>query len=336
MLTTESMLSAKIFSRFKTSSNTEQLSTLCHRLLHQQQESWRLLAENYVSFNAVQTRDVDCGTFQVRLQFNPQRITSTGADVAAHTIRNRKCFLCVEYLPELQKGVLYQNKFLILCNPVPIFQQHFTVSSIQHIPQSLENNLESFLSLAKDLSPDFSIFYNGPKCGASAPDHLHFQVSPANAIPVEHDAVDTNHKNIVVQFDQVTVSTINNYGRSVLVIESKNKGKLIAFFRLLLHLWQNIVHETEEPKLNLIAAYHNDTWRLIMFPRQKHRPEIFFKEEHERVIISPATVDMGGLIVTPREQDFLHTDAERIQSIYREVSVDDDFLPTLIKHVQAI
>jgi hypothetical protein len=328
------MLSAKIFSRFETSSKTEQLSSLCHCLLHQQQETWQLLYENYSSFDAVQTRDIDCGKYRVRLQFNPQRIVSTGADVATHAIRNRKCFLYVEHLPELQKGVLYQDNFLILCNPVPIFQEHFTVSSIQHIPQSLENNLESFFLLAKDLSPDFSIFYNGPQCGASAPDHLHFQVSPAHAIPVEHDAVDINHRNTVEQFDQVTVFTMKNYGRSGLVIESTNKEKLIAFFHLLFHAWQNIIHEIEEPKFNLIAAYHNDTWRLIMFPRQKHRPEIFFKEEHERVIISPATVDMGGLIVTPREQDFLRADAALIQAIYREVSVDDVFLPTLIKHLR--
>ncbi len=333
MLNTDAMLSAKTIFRFETSSATEPLSTLCHRLLYQQKESWQRLAENYLSFDAVQIRDIDCGTFHVRLQFNSHRISSTGADVTTHAIKHRKCFLCVEHLPGPQKGILYRNTFLILCNPVPIFQQHFTVSSIEHIPQSLESNLEPFLALAKELSPDFNIFYNGPKCGASAPDHLHFQLSPADAIPVERDVVEVYYRNIIGQFNHVTVLNMNDYGRSIIVLESSNKDNLQTFFQQLLHAWQKVLNVPDEPKFNVIASYRNNAWRLIVFPRKKHRPEIFFKEEHERVIISPATVDMGGLIVTPREQDFLHTDAALIQSIYHEVSMNDDFLPNLISQI---
>jgi hypothetical protein len=190
--------------------------------------------------------------------------------------------------------------------------------------------------LAKELNPDFSVFYNGPQCGASAPDHLHFQVSPVGAIPVERDAVNDRYRNMIGLFNQVGVLTLKNYGRSVLVIESADIHTLVVFIHQLLRAWQKITNESHEPKFNIIASYRGNAWRIILFPRQKHRPEIFFKNADERVLISPATVDMGGLIVTPREQDFLHTDAALVQSIYHEVSMDENFLPLLIKQLQAV
>ncbi|HVN47215.1 MAG TPA: DUF4922 domain-containing protein [Bacteroidota bacterium] len=334
MLNTDVMLSAKTIFRFETPSNAEALSSLCRRLLLQQQETWQQLSEDYSSFASVQTRDIDCGTFHVQAQFNPHRIASTGADVTSHALRHRTCFLCVEHLPEPQKGILFQDTFLILCNPVPIFRQHFTVSSIAHVPQSFENNFESFLSLAKEISPDFSIFYNGPKCGASAPDHLHFQISPVNSIPVERDAV--HCRTIVEQFHDVAVLTINDYGRLAIVIESANNDELRTWFFQLLRAWRAMANLSDEPNFNIIASYQNKAWRLIVFPRNKHRPDIFFQEERERIMISPAAVDMGGLLVTPREQDFLRVDAPLIKSIYNEVGMPESFLPKLLSRFHIV
>ncbi|HLF19655.1 MAG TPA: DUF4922 domain-containing protein [Bacteroidota bacterium] len=189
------------------------LPDLAIQLLDEQKKSWRQLAAGYSSLGSAQLREVRCAGFSVQLQWNSARIVSTGAKVDEKSIRERKCFLCVENLPENQQGILYQEKYLVLCNPAPIFTGHFTISHIQHIPQAIESSAGDFLDLARDLSPKFSVFYNGPKCGASAPDHLHFQASPRNAIPVEVEAVDARRREILKKSPSLAIVGLKRYGR---------------------------------------------------------------------------------------------------------------------------
>ena len=157
-------------------------------LLEHQKSTWRLLADAYESLDSARVRDISCGGFSASLQFNPKRIISTGASVDEESVRSRKCFLCPDNLPDEQEGVLFRDDFLVLCNPAPIFSRHFTISAVQHTPQEIGKFIGTLLSLSKELSPEFTLFYNGPRCGASAPDHMHFQASPSRSIPVERDA----------------------------------------------------------------------------------------------------------------------------------------------------
>jgi hypothetical protein len=304
---------------------------LCSELFAQQQSAWQQMAEGYASLESVHVREIICSGFTVKVQFNPKRIVSTGADVDPAVINKRKCFLCCENLPEEQQGILYRNDYLILCNPVPIFPEHYTISSMRHTPQDFESSVDAMLDLARDLSPDYAIFYNGPECGASAPDHLHFQASPRLAIPVERDAVNVQKRKRFYYKDHVAGFTLMNYGRMVLIIESTDKNQLLTFIHTLFIEWKNLLHLTKEPMVNVHCSYQENIWRLIIFPRHKHRPDIYFKEGSNRVLISPAAVDMGGLIVTPLEKDFLHVDAKLIEDIFAEVSEKQEIVNNILE-----
>lgn len=269
------MLSQKVYSQFPNSSN-DSLSHLSLDLYTNQQKHWQMLADGVSALKNVQTRSVDCGTFSVRLQYNPKRIVSTGAKVDAASIKERKCFLCVGNLPAEQQGVLFKEKYLILCNPMPIFKEHFTISHIDHIPQSIEEQILTFLSLAKELSPTYSVFYNGPKCGASAPDHMHFQASPAGLIPVEREIIE--RREIKKQIAGVSISTVKEYGRSVIVLEGNTEQEMELTFLRLTRAMRIVMNTNEEPMMNVIGSYDSGRWRLIVFVRSKHRPEVFFKD----------------------------------------------------------
>lgn len=167
----------KVFLRFDAS--LDGLADASLRLLEAQRTAWPQLAEGVRALSSVRIRRLPLESTSVALQFNPVRIVSTSARVDSHTIRQRRCFLCVPHLPEPQQGILVSGEFLILCNPAPIFHGHYTISHVGHRPQQLHGNIRTLFGLARGLSPAFTVFYNGPQCGASAPDHLHFQASPA-------------------------------------------------------------------------------------------------------------------------------------------------------------
>ena len=259
------------------------------------------------------------------------RIVSTGANVDGASIRNRKCFLCVENLPAEQKGVLYGDEFIVLCNPAPIFPHHFTISNVQHVPQEIGIFVGTFLSLAKDFSPDLTVLYNGPECGASAPDHMHFQAGPSGLIPVERDAEDKQRRILQKKDGVVSFLTLRSYGRGVILLESEDERELESCIQKLLGRMKRIVHAKNEPMLNMLCSFRRNTWRVIIFPRRKHRPNVYFQDGEARMVISPAAVDIGGLIIAPIEKDFLKIDAKLIEDIYKEVSVDEDALGKIIE-----
>ncbi len=287
-----------------------------------------MAADGYASLQDVQIREVKCSTpagaaFSVWLQFNPKRIVSTGAKVDAKSINSRRCFLCVDHLPPEQKGILCENEFLVLCNPMPIFPAHYTVSHVKHLPQFIEPYLDTFLRLARDLSPKFTIFYNGAQCGASAPDHIHFQIAPAGKIPIELEAVESQRRERIGEIDGVAIFVLRDLGRAVIVFEGTSTERVTRVIRRQLEKMKAILDIADEPKINVICNYSTPQWRVILFPRHKHRPEAFFKDGDAKVVISPASVDMGGLIITPVEKDFNSVDANMIEEIYREVSWDE-------------
>lgn len=288
-----------------------------------------MLSDGVAALQHVQTRSIDCGPFTVRMQYNPKRIVSTGANVDAASIKERKCFLCTANLPPEQQGVLYQDRFLVLCNPMPIFREHFTISHVDHIPQSIEEQILTFLELAKAMSPAYSVFYNGPKCGASAPDHMHFQASPAGMIPAEQEfAAHRKHAKMV---GDVAVSTMVRYGRSVIVLEGRKVQEMELTFLRMASAMRKLLQTNEEPMMNVIGSYLEGTWKLIIFLRSKHRPAVFFAEGDAKVMISPASVDIGGLVVTPMEKDFILTDAPLITSIFEEISAAPSTVQSIIE-----
>lgn len=294
------------------------------QLLADQQRSWRQLSEGYRALRDVGTRELPCDGFTVRLQFNPRRIVSTGARVDEQSIKARPCFLCVENLPDEQRGILYHGTFLILCNPAPIFERHFTVSHTNHTGQAIEPAVETLLDLSRDLGPGYTVFYNGPRCGASAPDHLHFQACPSNVLPIELEAVEPSRRVSVRKEGTVSAFTLSRCGRSVIVVESRDAKETAHVLRKLLESMRTRLGIVEEPMVNILCTFGYDAWRLIIFPRKKHRPDAYFLEGNDRILISPAAVDLGGLVVTPVEKDFMSVDAKTMEGIYTEVSLEPD------------
>jgi hypothetical protein len=299
-------------------------------LLGEQQRTWPMLRDGLASLLSVRTRELVCDGYQAWLQFNPGRIVSTGARVDAASIRARRCFLCVENLPPEQKGILFRDRFLILCNPAPIFTSHFTISSIRHEPQELCPDIDMFLVLAREM-PGYTVFYNGPKCGASAPDHLHFQAAPAGAIPIEREAVKPERRKTQRAVSGVIVTLLHRLARQVVTLEGKNAADVKDVLTGFLDAFRARAGVDAEPMVNILCLHSPDGWRLIIFPRKKHRPDVYFKEEALRVTVSPAAVDMGGLIITPIERDFLSISPELVDAIYREVSLDGDEVEAIVR-----
>jgi ATP adenylyltransferase/5',5'''-P-1,P-4-tetraphosphate phosphorylase II len=326
------VLSDRILSTFP-STPTGSLPQLCETLLHQQQSSWPQLFDGYASLKEVRVREVTCEGYSIFVQFNPKRKVSTGANVDSKSIKDRRCFLCAENLPPEEKGVLYRDEFLVLCNPWPILESHLTIAHIKHIPQAIEGLLLTFLELAQAMSPGFTVFYNGPKCGASAPDHRHFQAGPIGRIPIEREAMDAARRELKMSRSGAFLYLLKNLGRQVIVIESSDVSRMEALLSRLFLSMRQVLRTDEEPMVNLLGSCQEGMWRVIVFPRSKHRPNAFYKDGEAKVLISPAATDVGGILVTPFERDFNRVDAEIIQDIFDEVMLDKSTVERIVAAV---
>jgi hypothetical protein len=312
--------SQKIFTEFS-GKEKPALAALCRNLLTAQKSSWPRLASAHEDMVNARRRLINCGGYSVTVQFNPQRALSSSAAVDRESIQTRPCFLCAHNLPPEQQGILYRGEYLILCNPAPIFDQHFTIVTLHHQPQEIASSLPRLLQLTADLSPDYTVFYNGPACGASAPDHLHFQASPVSDFPFLNISKTWP---LLKEISAVRFSQGKNIDRSVIILEAKNSRAMTEQFMHLLQTIQKILAISNEPMINLLCSYAADSWRLIVFLRRKHRPDAYFAAGEKRIFVSPGAVDMAGIIITPRESDFNRLDCADIGNIYREVSLPED------------
>lgn len=306
-------------------------------LLELQKNSWSQLSEGYKSLKSIKTKEFHFNGFTIRLQFNPGRIISTSAKVDENAIKERKCFLCYENLPDEQKGILYNDDFLILCNPFPIFPEHFTTPHINHFPQEIKNSIDIFLELSKDLSSNYIVFYNGPKCGASAPDHLHFQAGNKFFMPIdmEYNYLKNNYSKGILRDENISIYVIDDGLRRFVSFESKNKKDIVNNFHKLYSLLISNSNENEEPKMNIISSYEEETgWKVIVFLREKHRSSHFFAEGESKILLSPAAVDLGGVCITPLENDFNKITKDVLIEIFNEVSFNRKNLDVLLENMK--
>jgi hypothetical protein len=298
------------------------LPELCLKLLSDQKKVWQDLREGCESLKNVRERDLSCKGFSVRLQHNPGRIKSSLADVSERNANERPCFLCLNQLPEGQKGILYRREYLILCNPMPVFPAHFTVSHIDHRIQTIAGPIETLLQLMADFGSGWMVLYNGPQCGASAPGHLHFQTGPSGQVPIEQETQEKNRRTLMTQVEGVLLYRVRDLGREVIILEASNLTTMGSVFTRFLTAVKKVLLLDEEPMVNIAGFYEKRRLRLVIFPRRKHRPDAFFKEGDDRVVVSPGVIDMGGLVITPVGKDFERLDAPAVEGIYREVSLE--------------
>ncbi len=298
------------------------ISTEIKQLLADQKTEWELAGKNFAGLEGVQVREFQFDGFTVKVQFNPGRIVSSAAKVDKKSIEARPCFLCAANRPAEQRGVTFGN-YEVLVNPFPIFLEHFTIPAFAHTPQQIKGNIESMLDLAQAME-GFSLFYNGPKCGASAPDHFHFQAGNAGFMPLDDETTTLKEKyGDQWEKDDVNYCAIKDGLRNFFVLESADKMALInAFANIYAELEDQ--ESDEEPMLNILARYNDGGWRILVFPRALHRPSQYFAEGDENILISPASVDMGGVLITPQEKDFLKIGKTDIESIMKQVLLPVD------------
>jgi len=307
------------------------LPGLCLEFLEEQKKTWQDLRKGYESLKDVRERDLPYRGFSVRLQYNPGRIKSSTAVVDAENRREQRCFLCLDQLPESQKGIFYRGDYLILCNPMPVFSSHFTVSHIDHRLQAVAEHIETFLQLIADLGPGWMVLYNGPKCGASAPDHLHFQIAPGGQMPIEKEIREENRLTLKAQVGGVLLYRVRDLGREVILLEGDEPMAVGSVLKGYLNALQKVLGIDEEPMINMGGFYEERKRRLVIFPRRKHRPDAFFREGDARLVVSPGVIDMGGLLITPVEKDFERLDAATVEDIYREVSLEEKMVERAIQ-----
>lgn len=312
----------------------ENFSSKAKSLLLHQKKNWDLCGKNYADLENVEVKKFEFDNFEVKVQFNPGRIISSSAKVDKSSIAERKCFLCPGNLPEQQKALLFNNEYILLVNPFPIFKEHFTLPKVDHLPQSIIVNFAAMLDYSEALADKYTLFYNGPKCGASAPDHMHFQAGEKGFMPIdnEYKAVTEVFGNVIAEEEDLKITAVSNYLRHFISIESTSKIKCIETFEKFYSVFEKITEE-EEPMMNIITSYSNNGWRVIIFPREKHRPSQYFAEGDANILLSPASVDFGGVCITPREEDFIKITAEDITDIFRQVSISKEFFEYFIKEL---
>jgi ribosomal protein S18 acetylase RimI-like enzyme len=309
----------------------ESLSGLCLKLLSEQKNAWKELREGYESLKNVRERDLNCTGFSVRLQYNAGRIKSSTAEVSKINTRERQCFLCLDHLPEGQRGILYRTDYLILGNPMPVFSSHFTVSHIDHRLQAIDEHVQTFLQLMSDFGPSWTVLYNGPKCGASAPNHFHFQVAPSGKMPIEKEIREEKRLTLLRRVDGVLLYRVRGLGRETIVLEGDDPKSIERVLKDFQNALKKVLITDEEPMMNIAGFYEEGKWRLVIFPRRKHRPSVFFKEGNARMVISPGVIDMGGLMITPVEKDFKGLDPAIVEDIYGEVSLEGEIVEKAIE-----
>jgi ATP adenylyltransferase/5',5'''-P-1,P-4-tetraphosphate phosphorylase II len=294
-----------------------------------QKATWETAAKNYEALNRVQTKTFDFGHFKIFVQYNPERIRSSAAKTDAKSISERPCFLCLDNLPPVQKGILFENKYLILANPYPIFPVHLTITKLEHTPQEISRHFSDLLELSRNLS-DFTVFYNGPKCGASAPDHFHFQAVIKNSLPIENEfnTLESRFSEVLFQNGKTKIVAVENYLRCFIALVSEDKNEIKDKFQV---IYQNLeTGSGEEPMLNILCSFQDEKWRVIIFPREKQRPSHFFRTDEKQITVSPAAVEMGGVLVLPGEEDFNKITGKEIEEIYGEVTVNDREFKNLV------
>jgi hypothetical protein len=281
------------------------------RLISSQAVEWPALARGLEGLRESRMRAERVFGREVLVRHIPHRIKSTTAAVDAVSVAQRKCFLCPANLDPEEKGVPFDSEFTLYCNPFPILKKHLTIVHADHRPQRIAGQFGAFLKLARAL-PDSFIIYNGPQCGASAPDHLHFQSCSREVFPIERDVLD-------------------GYIPRVFTFRGGDIDELVPRLESLMAVLSTATSPDAEPMVNIAAWFSADTWTALVFPRGKHRPRVY---ETKELTVSPATIDLCGVFVVPVPGDYEKIRGADIEQILEEVTVTDELFRLVLKSLE--
>lgn len=303
--------------------------------IENQLAKWQTARTNHEALNQIETRRFELAGNTITVQFNPARAVSTCAKVDKSSIEARKCFLCPENKPNEQDEIIISldEPFSLRINPYPILPGHLTISSLKHQDQVLADKTIRQLPgkliswLEEYFASDYVLFYNGAKCGASAPDHFHFQAVKQSDVPViqqwerlmetavREKEIKTENGNTYSSFQ------ITSYICPIQVFICNHSADILP--EMINQYLQSLpLHEGEsEPRYNLFAWQDKQRGlTMAYFPREKHRPACYTATGGEQLLVSPGALDMAGLLVTPRKEDFYKITESDITQIYKEVA----------------
>ena len=301
------------------------------KLIEQQLVVWQTPRDNYAALQNVEVKEFKVKRSTIKVQFNPARIVSSAAKVDNKSLKERKCFLCAANRPEVQEGIAWGENYTILINPFPIFPKHLTIPCNDHTDQRILARIGDMMAIAKDL-PGFTLFYNGPKCGASAPDHMHFQAGNRGFLGFETDYLAADKKEVISNVG-ATLSLLSGLANAAFLIEAVEIDAATELFVTLYNALE-IPEGEEEPMLNILCWSEEGKWKVAVFPRRKHRPACYSAEGDANILISPASVDMGGVFITPLEKDFKKITADDLEQILDEVCLDQSGVEKILNNLK--
>ena len=293
---------------------------------------WPAVAERYTLLSTAEQRDLENG---ITLQYNPSRAISTAAKVDAASIAERPCFLCAKNRPAEQIAENALGSLELLVNPYPILPMHFTLAATQHMPQLLEPMYADMLHLA-DKWQGLALFYNGAKCGASAPDHAHLQAVRCSDVPLLKAvfAGDFSLGEPVCGIENACVYNVNGYVVPFFMITADKVSHSVELFGRLLAA-MSVADGELEPRMNVISySSAADGYVTIVMPRAQHRPACYFANDVSQRLVSPGALDMAGLMVTPRECDFQGITADEAMALLREVAITDNAACAIVEKLK--
>lgn len=292
--------------------------------------AWPMARGNFEALKGVETKELDLDGMRLKVQFNPARIVSSGAKVDAASLAARPCFLCEKNRPAEQTGLGW-NGYTVLINPFPIFPRHLTIPDNSHTLQKIEGRMADMISLAAELD-GYTVFYNGPRCGASAPDHMHFQAGNSDFLTLPEELEDAEQK-VIATDGASTLALVDSLPLKLFVIDAADAAEGARLFERLYKALP--VPEGEyEPMMNILAWSTPAGVRVAVVPRKRHRPSFYGTEGDSCMLISPASVDMGGVYITPRPADFERFDAETVRRLLDELCLNTTEINAIASDVE--
>ena len=300
------------------------------RFFNQQLKQWEDARKRYQDLRDVKTKQLGI----LRVQYNPARMVSTGAKIDAYTLAQRPCFLCASNRPKEQLTERLDDDFCLLVNPFPILPVHFTIPALRHEPQAILSHygeVHKLLSMYKTLM----VFYNGPKCGASAPDHQHLQAGESGLVPLQREwkRMQKSLEPIVTLNEDNDVCLLRDFVVPALVIRSTSAESDEKLFHLVYKCLPLRDGETE-PMMNIVAWREGRQYISVVIPREKHRPDCYSYEGEKRLLVSPGALDMSGLLIVPREEDFNKLTETQAETILKECGVTEKTMQEVVERIK--
>ena len=285
---------------------------------------------HYKALRSVEKKSCECDGLDAEIRFNPERVRSVMAEVDTESLRKRACFLCPIGLEENQLTTDWQSPihsgeeghYCIRVNPFPIFEEHYTLSAARHERQAILPHIDDMFALCREM-PHYTLFYNGPHCGASAPDHFHFQAIPRNALPLQRMCDRGEGTELLRRERETRTYKVKRYAKSAYLVAGKSRTGVKEQF---LKIYQSLPVPNDdewEPRMNLVAWYGttSEEYSLLIILRRESRPECFFRKGEEQILISPACVEMSGIAIVADAESYKRLTGERLQQIIEEVSL---------------